>query len=198
MTDAKASPPAPEGLEDAVEAARAELADAISAGGLRRDPLRFVLSALSSALSVFPAAVRRVEAAAETVRQPLSAKAEAELLRRVEGAARRGAMSAGPSIQYRSALLVGTAVGAAAALGAAAGWSAGRTSMNDEVALAERALRTSLAAAEAWIPILQANPDPRPAIARGQVFKDDRTGWRVGTLTLYLERGNSMPQPARR
>ena len=70
----------------------------------------------------------------------------------------------------------------------------GRTSVHDEVALAEQWLRTSLAA----IRSSQANPHPRSAIARGQVFQDDRTGWRVRMLTLYLERGNAIPQPARR
>ncbi len=116
----------PEDLDEAVGAARAELADAVDAGGLRRDPLRFVLAALSSALAVFPTAVRRVEAASEVVRQPLSARAEADLLRRVEEAAKRGAAAAGPAIARRTAVVVGLSLGAAATLGAGAGWWAGR------------------------------------------------------------------------
>ncbi|MCB4823140.1 hypothetical protein [Roseicella aerolata] len=179
-------------------AARAELEKAVEAGGLRRDPLRFVLAALSSALSVFPAAVRRVEAASETVRQPLSPKAEAELLRRVEEAARRGAATAGPAIARRTAVLAGVSLAAAAMLGAVAGWWAGRTSVPGEIAVAEHGIRMSLAASAAWLPILQANPDPRPALARGQVFRDERTGWRAGTITLYLEPGSSVPGPPRR
>lgn len=185
-------------LEEAVEAAQAELAEAVDAGGLRRDPLRFVLAALSSALGVFPAAVHRVEAASETARQPLSPKAEAELLRRVEEAARRGAAAAGPAIAHRTAVLAGVALAAAASLGAAGGWWAGRTSVPGEVAVAERGIRMSLAAAEAWLPILRANPDPRPALARGQAFRDERTGWRAGTITLYLEPSEAAPAPPRR
>ena len=183
----------PEDLDEAVGAAQAELADAIDAGGLRRDPLRFVLAALSSALAVFPTAVRRVEAASEVVRQPLSAKAEADLLRRVEEAARRGAAAAGPAIARRTAVVVGLSLGAAATLGAGAGWWAGRASVPGEVAVAEHRIRMSLSASAAWIPILQANPDPRPALARGQAFRDERTGWRAGTITVYLEPGDPAP-----
>lgn len=198
MTAPEVSPSAAEDLEEAVEAARAELADAVEAGGLRRDPLRFVLAALSSSLGVFPAAVRRVEEAAAVVRQPLSAKAEAELLRRVEAAARRGATSAGPAIVRRASVLTAIALAVAALLGAAGGWWAGRRSVPAEVVVAERAIRMSLAASEAWIPILQANPDPRPAMARGREFRDERTGWRATTLTLYLKPGAAAPQGADR
>ncbi|NGM23959.1 hypothetical protein G3576_28390 [Roseomonas stagni] len=184
-------------LEQAVAVARSELAEAIDTGGLRRDPLRFVLAALSSSLVVFPAAVRRVEAASETVRQPLSPKVEAELLRRVEEAARRGAATAGPVIARRTAILAGAALLGAAMLGGVAGWWAGRTSLPGEVAIAEHQIRTSLAAAAAWVPILQANPDPRPALARSQAFRDERTGWRAGTITLYLEPGSPVPTQPR-
>lgn len=189
MSGQGATSAAPPGLEEAVEAARSELSEAIDAGGLRRDPLRFVLAALSSSLVVFPAAVRRVEAASETVRQPLSPKAEAELLRRVEEAARRGAVTAGPMLARRTAILAGAALFAAAMLGGVAGWWASRISLPGEVAIAEHQIRASLAAAAAWVPILQANPDPRPALARSQAFRDERTGWRAGTITLYLEPG---------
>ncbi|MBX9701729.1 MAG: hypothetical protein K2X74_20005 [Acetobacteraceae bacterium] len=189
---------ASEGLEEVVETAQAELAEAVEVGGLRRDPLRFVLAALSSALGVFPAAVRRVEAASEAVRQPLSPKAEAELLRRVEEAARRGAAGAGPAIARRTAVLASALLAAAALLGTAGGWWAGRASVPVEVEVAERGIRMSLAASEAWLPILLANPDPRPALARGQVFRDERTGWRAGTITLYLEPGQPTPAAPRR
>lgn len=157
MTGTGATSDASEDLEEAVEAARAELAEAVETGGLRRDPLRFVLAALSSALTVFPVAVRRIEAASETVRQPLSPKAEAELLRRVEEAARRGAATAGPAIARRTAVLAGVSLGAAALLGAGGGWWAGRASVSAELAVAERGIRMSLAASEAWLPILRAN-----------------------------------------
>jgi hypothetical protein len=185
-------------LTAAVDAARAEIEDAVERGGLRRDPLRFVLGALSATLGVFPEAVRRFEGAAEASRAPLSPKAEVELLRRVEEAARRGAGSAGPAVTRRTSVLAGSALATAALAGAAAGWLAGRASVPAEVAVAERGLRMSLGAAEAWLPILRANPDPRPAVARGQVFRDQRTGWRVGTVTLYLEPGEAAPQQARR
>lgn len=137
-----------------------------------------MLAALSSTLGVFPAAVYRVEAASETVRKPLSPKAEAELLRRVEENARRGAASAGPDIARRMAVLVGVALTIAALLGAAGGWRAGRASVPGEVVVAERGIRMSLAASEAWLPILRVNPDPRPALARGQAFRDEQTGGR--------------------
>lgn len=184
-------------LEEAVEAARSKLSYAIDAGDLRRDPLRFVLAALSSSLVVFPAAVRRVEAASETVRQPLSPKAEADLLRRVEEAARRGAATAGPVIARRTAIFAGAALSAVATLGTVAGWWAGRASLPGEVAITEHQIRTSLSAAAAWVPILQANPDPRPALARSQAFRDERTGWRAGTITLYLEPGGPVPAQQR-
>ena len=191
--------PAPhDDLDAAVAEAQAEIAAAVEKGGLRRDPLRFVLGALSAALGVFPQAVRRVEAAAETSGSPLPPRAEAELLRRVEDAARRGAATAGPALQRRTAALVGTAVALAAAAGAALGWSAGRASVPAEVIVAEQGLRLSLGAAQAWLPILRANPDPRPAVARGQVFRDERTGWKVGTVTLYLESGDAAPRQARK
>jgi hypothetical protein len=185
-------------LTATVDAARGEIEDAVERGGVRRDPLRFVLGALSATLGVFPEAVRRFEGAAEASRAPLSPKAEAELLRRVEEAARRGAGSAGPAVTRRTSVLAGSALATAALAGAAAGWLAGRASVPAEVAVAERGLRMSLGAAEAWLPILRANPDPRPAVARGQVFRDQRTGWRVGTVTLYLEPGEAAPQQARR
>lgn len=198
MTTREVTTSAPGSLEEAVEAAQAELAEAVEAGGLRRDPLRFVLAALSSTLGVLPTAVQRVEAASETVRQPLSPKAEAELMRRVEEAARRGAAAAGPSIARRTAVLAAVSVVVSALLGAAGGWWAGRSSLPAEVALAERGIRMSLAASEAWLPILRANPDPRPALARGHAFRDERTGWRAGTITLYLEPGEAAPAATRR
>lgn len=197
MTGVEARSGAAEGLEEAVEAAQAQLAAAVETGGLRRDPLRFVLAALSSALGVFPAAVRRVEIASESVRQPLSPSTEAELLRRVEEAARRGAAAAGPAVAHRTAVLTGTALAAAALLGVAGGWWAGRVSVPAEVVVAERGIRMSLAASEAWLPILLANPDPRPALARGRAFRDERTGWQAGTITLYLEPGQAPPSPQR-
>lgn len=196
MTDAE--PATAEHLEAAVAAAQAELAAAVQAGELRRDPLRFVLAALSASLGVFPVAVSRIEAAASCARPPLSARAEAELLHRVEQAARRGAAAAGPAVARRTAVLAGLALAAAALLGAAGGWWAGRATVPGEVAVAERAIRMSLAAAEAWIPILQANPDPRPAVARGLLFRDERTGWRAGTITLYLEPGGAEAPSAQR
>lgn len=198
VTDDVANQHAREDLAAAVATAQAELAGAVAAGGLRRDPLRFVLAALSCSLGVFPAAVQRVEAAAETVRQPISPKAEADLLRRVEAAARRGATLAGPAIGRRTAVLVAASLVTALLLGAAVGWWAGRASVPSEIAFAERAIRMSLAASEAWIPILRANPDPRPAIARGEVFRDVRTGWPAATITLYLEPGIVLPEAARR
>jgi hypothetical protein len=185
-------------LAAAVAEAQAELEAAVERGGLRRDPLRFVLGALSATLGVFPEAVRRVEGVAEASRAPLSPKAEAELLRRFEEAARRGAASASPAVTRRTSALVGSALATAALAGAAAGWFAGRASVPAEVTVAERGLRMSLGAAEAWLPILRANPDPRPLVARGRVFRDERTGWRVGTVTLYLEPGDAAPQQARR
>jgi hypothetical protein len=198
VTGTETAAEAADGLEAAVEAARAELAEAVEAGGLRRDPLRFVLTALSSTLGVFPAAVRRVEAASETARQPLSPEAETELLRRVAEAARRGAATAGPSVARRTAVLAGMSLVGAALLGGACGWWAGRASVPAEVALADRGIRMSLAASEAWLPVLQANPDPRPALERGRVFRDERTGWRAGTITLYLEPGGPPPTPHHR
>jgi hypothetical protein len=56
----------------------------------------------------------------------------------------------------------------------------------------------SLAASEAWLPILRANPDPRPALARGQAFRDELTSWRAGTVTLHLEPGEAAPASPRR
>jgi hypothetical protein len=185
-------------LAAAVVEAQAALEAAVEQGGLRRDPLRFVLGALSATLGIFPEAVRRFEGAAEASRAPLSPKAEADLLRRVEEAARRGAASAGPAVTRRTSVLAGAALAAATLAGAVGGWLAGRASVPAEVALAERSLRMSLGAAEAWLPILRANPDPRPAVARGQVFRDERTGWRAGTVTLYLQPDDAAPQQAGR
>lgn len=198
MTAPAAGPPAGDDLALAVEAARAEIEQAIERGGLRRDPLRFVLAALSAALGVFPEAVRRFEGAAAAERAPLSPKAETELLRRVEEAARRGAAAAGPAVNRRTSVVFGIALAAAGLAGAAAGWSAGRASVPAEVVVAERGLRMSLGAAEAWLPILRANPDPRPLVAAGRVARDERTGWRVGTVTLYLEPGEAPPRQAGR
>jgi hypothetical protein len=198
VTDRSAQTPVQGTLAAAVAEAQAELEAAVEKGGLRRDPIRFVLGALSTTLGIFPEVVGRMEGAAEAPRAPLSPKAEAELLRRVEDAARRGAASAGPALQRHTAALIGSALAAAAVAGGATGWFAGRASVPAEVAVVERGLRMSLGAAEAWVPILKANPDPRPAVALGRVFRDERTGWRVGTVTLYLEPRDAAPQQAQR
>lgn len=182
-------------LAASVSLARDELAAAVELGDLRRDPLRFVLGALSSTLGVFPDAVRRVEAAAAAATGPtLSPKAEADLLRRVEAAAQRGAASAGPAVARRTGLLLAVALAGTGLAGGAAGFAAGRASVPSEVAVAERDLRLSLGAAQAWLPILRANPDPRPLLAAGRLGRDERSGWRVGTVTLYLEPEGGTPR----
>jgi hypothetical protein len=101
-------------------------------------------------------------------------------------------------VQWRTSVLLGSALVIAATAGGGVGWLAGRAAMSAEVVVAERGLRMSLGGAEAWLPILQANPDPRPAVARGQVFRDERTRLRAGTITLYLEPGDGGMQQTRR
>lgn len=187
----------------AVAAAQGEFARAIEGAELRRDPLRFVLVALSDTLGVLVKTTRRWEGAVGDViaaSRPLSQDERASLLREVVGAAKDGALDGANTgmraearrmirtldrgLAVRIGLWVGGAyvAGALTVLGVLLAGQFGPFSRQAE-------------SAAAWSELEQNNPDPRPALAAGEVRTDRASGRRYyAGVSLWLD--PSRPPPA--
>ena len=144
-----------------VAAAQAELQSSIDRAGLRDDPFRHPLQALSSVVGLFPEVAEELTASVDRARDPIGpAEIERPVAAAAAGAERRAAELA-RTHGRRTALAYGGvligAVIAAATLGAF--W--GKASANVAVHETERGLTTAFqdgpAAASTWLNFMQAN-----------------------------------------
>ena len=145
--------------------AQADLAQGVEKAGLGRDPYRFLMGALSHALSVFPAFMQRLDGAVEQARQPVDPAAVEQTVERLEKAAVRGADRRAAELALahnrRTLLIYGGAfaVGILAAAGGGFAW--GRSSSNASVRYNEQQLALAFqngpAAAAKWTSLMRAN-----------------------------------------
>ena len=108
----------------AVKAAQEDIAQGVEKAGLRNDPIRYPLAAISTALGLFPDFLRYMHDTAEEARQPLDAVA----LARMEKAAAEGASRASSALvraHNRRSVIIGSLVVALFVAAGLGGGSAG-------------------------------------------------------------------------
>lgn len=191
MSQAAPAPAAREDLAEAVAAAQAELAEGVRRGELARDPYRFVIGALSATVGLFPRLVARMEAAAEAARLPMTPEDKAAFRRDLRDGLRQEAAKLARTAARRTALLAGVAVAGAGLAGGVGGFLLGRSAVRDDVAALGGRLSMEGGAARAWLDLVRANPDPRPAMAAGTAWQDPATQRRAIELRLWTD-----PPPA--
>lgn len=186
-------------LEAAVADAQAMLAQAAASKAMRHDPYKHILTGLSDTIGVLPTMVRRWEQAVQDViaaRHPLTSEERADLVRALVEATKDGAYQGtrkeaarmirrlDRSLAVRMGLYVGGAFVAGCVLtaGALAYFSGGP-------------FRPEAEAGTAWRELVQANPDPRPTLAGGEMRTDRATGRRYyAGVSLWMD--PSPPPPA--
>ncbi|WP_426960329.1 hypothetical protein [Muricoccus radiodurans] len=184
-------------MADAVATAQEELAQGVKRGELTRDPYRFVLGALSVTLGLFPGFVARIEAAAEGARVPLSAEEKAVFRRDLRDSLRQEAGNLARAINRRTALLSGAGAMAVALIAGTGGYLLGRGSVREEVAVLEARLALGSGASRAWLSLIQANSDPRPALTAGNSWQDQASGRRAAEVRLWLDPAAASVPPHR-
>ncbi len=193
----KAEPPKPDDLVQAVVRAQEELGRAAATGAMQRDPYRFVLGGLSATLGLFPGLVSRMEEAAEDARVPFSAEEKAGFRRDVRDGLRLEAGKLAKAINQRTALLAGATLAVAVLAGGAGGFWLGRSSIREDVTALEARLTLNPGVARAWLELMRANPDPRPAIAAAATWQDPATQRRAGDFRLWMDQAPATAPPRR-
>ncbi|MBB5696016.1 hypothetical protein [Muricoccus pecuniae] len=168
--------------------ARADLEAAAETARVERDPLAPVLAGLSSSLGAMVALQARMEAS----REPLDAKARAEMTRQLVQACRADfvRLAAGQSRRLAVVSGVGAAVLLLATLGGGYLW--GRSKEAAEVRAASGVIRAALSegstSAQAWADAIRRN-DLVGLLARceGRSVWADPTGRRACAVPLWLD-----------
>lgn len=145
--------------------AQNDLAQSVTKAGLGRDPYRFLMGALSHALGVFPALVRRLDGAIDHARQPLDPVAVEQAVERLERSAVRGADQRAAELarahNLRTLLIYGGAfaVGILAAAGGGflGGWTAAKASVHQTEQQLTLAFRDGPGAAATWATLMRSN-----------------------------------------
>ncbi|UFN49146.1 hypothetical protein LPC08_00405 [Roseomonas sp. OT10] len=180
-----ASPPDPRA---AISRARLDLEQATVKAGLEGDPLAPVLEAFSTSLGALGEVLEQVEA----TRQPLDAKARAELARQLVQACRADVVRLAGVQSRRLAVLsgLGAAVLLLGALGGGYRW--GRATEAAEVRAASGVIRAALsdgsASATAWAEAIRRN-DLVGLLARceGRAVWTETSGRRACAVPLWLD-----------
>lgn len=177
----------------AIAGAQAEIGEAVQRGGLHRDPYRYVLGALQTVLGIFPDVVRAMDAARHPLTDAERQQLTADVLGAVGQGMRREAAGVRAAVSRKSMVILGLGMGALAFASGVAGYVVGRTVTQDQVAVAQAGLRMDLEQARAWLDIIRANPDPRPAWQRATVRADaNGRRYREG-VSLWDEMPSSAP-----
>jgi hypothetical protein len=156
-----------------LDAARDDLHRAIALGGLQRDPLRHPLQALASVLDA-------LEEAANAVREPVSPAAEAEIIRRLENAASRGAAQHAAALarthNLRTMLIASAVLVSAVALSIVGGYWWGVT----------RPVQTNLGMLPREVALVLSSNDMSKALAECKPLPQN-SGRRACAVNLWLE-----------
>ena len=193
--------PAAGELEAAVAEAQAMLAEAGEAPEMRRDPYRVALAGLSLTIGALPRTVRAWDEAVKDViaaRHPFTPEERAELASAVVEATTKGAYEGTRKeaarmirrLDHGLAIRMGLCVGAAFVLGSALTVGAFAT-------LGQGPFRPDVEGHPAWRELAQNNPDPRPALAAGEVRVERNTGRRYyAGVSLWLDPSRPPPPSA--
>ncbi len=148
-----------------VQAAQADLQHGIDRAGLRDDPFRHPLQALSGVLGLFPELVGQLTGAVDQARQPIDPVAVERAVERLEKAAARGADQRAAELarsrSYRALFIYGGVLLATALAAVGVGFAWGQASANAAVHQTEQqlalAFRDGPGAAAAWATLMRAN-----------------------------------------
>lgn len=174
-----------------VRAAQAELQDGIDRAGLRDDPFRHPLQALSTVMGLFPALAGEMASAIERARQPIDPAA----LERLEAAAAGGAAAWAAELarahNLRTVLIASAALVGALVVGAGGGYWFGRSTQAVAVTATEAgvvaAFRDGRDAAATWLGFMRANDG---AATRAECAKSTKTtpsGRRACWIGLWVD-----------
>ncbi len=186
----------------AVKAAQEDIAQGVEKAGLRNDPIRYPLAAISTVLGLFPDFLRYMHDTAEEARQPLDAAA----LARMEKAAAEGASRASSALvraHNRRSVVVGSLVVVlfvAAGLGGGYWW--GRSDAITRFRLSESGfaamMHDSPAVASGWLALARMNDyDTLMGACHGsRGFMTDE-GRHACLAPLWLDDEKAAPPPAK-
>lgn len=148
----------PDTIEARAQAAQAELKVSIDKAGLRDDPFRHPLQALSSVMGLFPDLVREMAAAVEHARQPIdSASVQRLETAAASGAARRAAELARSHTWRTLVIVAGMLVGVSLASGGFGYWAGRHSQLATKAGLEAAAFRDGPAAADGWLNFMRDN-----------------------------------------
>ncbi len=191
-------------FEAAVLAAQADIQSSVEKAGLRDDPYRYPLAALSHALGLFPGFIQQVRRASEEGRSPLEAAAVA----RVEKAAAAGAARYGADLaraqarrtaMLAGAILAGSVLTTAAVFGFGGYWwghSAAVAQVHETEAGLIAAFEGGPDAAAGWMTLMQLN-DAKAVLAAcaGDRGFTDPSGRRACNAPLWVDAGKPPAPP---
>ena len=178
-----------------VQAAQADLQLGIDRAGLRDDPFRHPMQALSCVMGLFPDLVGRLDGAIDHARQPIDSAAVERAVERLETAAVRGAdrraAELARSRNRRTLLIYGGGLLSAVALSGSVGFAWGQALTNAAIYQTEQqlalAFRDGPSAAATWATLMRSN-DAGLALAgcKGSVVKVIE-GRRACNIPLWLD-----------
>lgn len=186
-------------LDASVAEAQALLAEAAASKAMRHDPYRHILIGLAGTIGVLPTMVRRWDAAVKDViaaRHPLTPEERADLVSALVEATTKGAYEGTRKeaarmirrLDHGLAIRMGLCVGAAFVLGSA-------LTVGAFAYLNSGPFRPDVEGSPVWRELVQNNPDPRPALAAGDVRVERNTGRRYyAGVSLWLD--PSRPPPS--
>jgi hypothetical protein len=196
--DALNLPEPVETLAAKVAAAQAELQSSIERAGLRDDPFRHPLQALSSVVGLFPDVVEELTASVDRARDPIGPAEINRLVTAAAAGAERRAAQLAETHNRRTMLTYGGILIGTAIVAATIGVFWGRASVNVAVHNTERGLATAFqdgpAAASAWLGFMRVNDGTlvRDACAKSTFKTAD--GRRACAVGLWVDPpANSAP-----
>ncbi len=185
-------------LEAAIAGAQAKLAEAAASKAMRYDPYQHVLIGLSGTLGAYLKSIWRWEEATKAViaaRHPLTEEERADLVLALVEATKEGAFEGTRKeaarmirrLDHGLSVRIGLCVGGAFVAGSLLTLAA--------LFLANAGpFRPDVEAGAAWRDLVQHNPDPRLALAAGEVRTDHNTGRRYyAGVSLWLDPSRSPP-----
>lgn len=180
----------------AIASAQADIAKGVEKAGLRDDPLRYPLAAISTTLGLFPDLIKHMREAAQEAQRPLDAAA----VERMEKAAAQGASRASAELvrahNRRSVLIGSLSVAASVILALAGGYWWGRSAAITSFRISEAnfaaMMHDSPQAAIGWLHLAQLNDYSEVmASCRGDNAIKETSGRKACMLPVWLD-----PPPA--
>ncbi|MBS0984257.1 hypothetical protein [Gluconobacter cerinus] len=187
-----------------IAAAQSEIQEAVERGGLRDDPFRFPLAALSTVLGTFPQLLEQIHTAAASGSQVLSpdalARIEEQAASRARKAIERNAAEAMKANRFRVFLAVaalslgGLIVGGG--IGYWRGYANGSTVGISTATGLQESLKNNPKAAADWLRLMQAN-DIESALGacKGDRVTTSPDGQKGCALPVWLDPAPTAPPP---